>query len=220
MLLICSAFAYPCQEQCEDRITSLPGQPSYVNLSQYSALLTRALFYWLVESLETPSSKPLVLWLNGGPGCSSIVYGAFEEVGPFQVQPDGKTLTVRRRAWNTEANILFLESPVGVGFSHSKTWHESAEDAYEFLVKWFERFPQYKYRDFFIAGESYAGHYIPQLSQLIVRIDNGTGKPAICFKGSLLGNPVLDVYHDNMGQFEYWWSHGIISDLTYDKLRP
>ncbi|KAK4437851.1 Serine carboxypeptidase-like 26 [Sesamum alatum] len=88
-----------------DKITDLPGQPQ-VSFSQFSGYVTvdpkagRALFYWLTES-EDPSNKPLVLWLNGGPGCSSIGSGAMTELGPFRVNPDGKTLWHNKNAWNT-----------------------------------------------------------------------------------------------------------------------
>jgi carboxypeptidase C (cathepsin A) len=107
----------------------------------------------------------LVLWLNGGPGCSSVAYGAAEEIGPFRVGSDGKTLHSKLYAWNKLANLLFLESPAGVGFSYSNTTSDlyttgdqrTAEDSYIFLVNWFERFPQYKHREFYIVGESYAG---------------------------------------------------------------
>ena len=94
-------------QRYNDKIHSLPGQPTNVTFNQYSGYITvdkkqgRALFYWLFEASNGPaSSKPLVLWLNGGPGCSSIAYGAFEEVGPFRVGPDGKTLSLSPYAWN------------------------------------------------------------------------------------------------------------------------
>jgi serine carboxypeptidase-like clade 2 len=96
------------KEQERDRIIKLPGQPANVNFSQYSGYIPvdpqagRALFYWLIEAPANrgPSSRPLVLWLNGGPGCSSVAYGASEEVGPFRVRPDGKTLSLSPYAWN------------------------------------------------------------------------------------------------------------------------
>lgn len=101
------------EEQKRDRITQLPGQPSNVDFRQYSGYVTvneqrgRALFYWLVESPTTrdPKSRPLVLWLNGGPGCSSVAYGAAEEVGPFRVGSDGKTLHPKLYAWNKCKNL-------------------------------------------------------------------------------------------------------------------
>lgn len=96
------------QQQDRDKITILPGQPKNVGFSQFSGYVTvdkrlgRALFYWLIEAPASskPNSKPLVLWLNGGPGCSSVAYGASEEVGPFRVGPDGKTLSLSPYAWN------------------------------------------------------------------------------------------------------------------------
>lgn len=104
------------QEQLRDRIIELPGQPSNVAFRQYSGYVTvneergRALFYWLVESPSTrdPKSRPLVLWLNGGPGCSSVAYGAAEEIGPFRVGSDGKTLHPKLYAWN-KCKIFFLK---------------------------------------------------------------------------------------------------------------
>ncbi|KQK02237.1 hypothetical protein BRADI_2g00262v3 [Brachypodium distachyon] len=83
----------------------------------------RALFYWLIEASSTaaPDSAPLVLWLNGGPGCSSVGYGASEELGAFRISPDGTTLVPNPYSWNKMANMLFLDSPAGVGYSYSNT---------------------------------------------------------------------------------------------------
>lgn len=95
-------------DQENDRIKQLPGEPSNVGFNQYSGYVTvnqqagRALFYWLTEvpTDRGPDSKPLVLWLNGGPGCSSIGYGASEEIGPFRINSDGKTLYLNPYSWN------------------------------------------------------------------------------------------------------------------------
>ncbi|KAJ0046881.1 hypothetical protein Pint_06080 [Pistacia integerrima] len=116
-------------DQKKDKINGLPGQPGNVDFNQYSGYITvnqqagRALFYWLIESPASrgAQSRPLVLWLNGGPGCSSVAYGASEEIGPFHIMPDGKTLYLNRYAWNKLANLLFLDSPAGVGFSYTNT---------------------------------------------------------------------------------------------------
>lgn len=96
------------EDQERDRITELPGQPKNIGFAQYSGYVTvnkqagRALFYWLVQSPASrgAESRPLVLWLNGGPGCSSVAYGAAEEIGPFRIRPDGKTLFINPYAWN------------------------------------------------------------------------------------------------------------------------
>lgn len=235
LLSALAAGAAASPERERDRIGELPGQPPNAGFAQYSGYVTvnrqagRALFYWLVESPASrrPESRPLVLWLNGGPGCSSVAYGLAEEIGPFRIRPDGKTLYSNPYAWSKLANLLFLESPAGIGFSYTNTTSDlyttgdqrTAEDAYAFLVNWFERFPEYKHRDFYIAGESYAGHYVPQLSQLVYEKNKGIRNPIINFKGFLVGNAVTDDYHDLIGTFEYWWTHGLISDSTYHALR-
>ncbi|CAN6450360.1 unnamed protein product [Victoria cruziana] len=221
----------PEQQQEHDRIKSLPGQPP-VGFSQYSGYITvdkkhgRALFYWLTEATVDPTSKPLVLWLNGGPGCSSIAFGASAEVGPFGIKKNGSALYLNKYSWNREANVLFLESPAGVGFSYTNTSSDldesgdkrTASDSLIFLLGWLARFPRYKYRDFYIAGESYAGHYIPQLAKKVHDYNKVAKSSLINLKGFLVGNPVTDTYYDNIGTVNYWWSHALISDATYKSI--
>ncbi|KAI4335518.1 hypothetical protein L6164_014156 [Bauhinia variegata] len=235
-LLLSHTFATsssdPFVQQRLDRVLGLPGQSFDVSFAHYAGYVTvneeagRALFYWFFEAVEDHQDKPLVLWLNGGPGCSSIAYGEAEEIGPFHVKPDGKTLYVNPYSWNQVANILFLDSPVGVGYSYSNTSSDilnngdkrTAEDALTFLLKWFDRFPQYKGRDFFISGESYAGHYVPQLSQVIVKHNIATNEKAINLKGYMVGNALIDDYRDHLGLYKFMWSAGLISDQTFKQL--
>ncbi|MQM08529.1 hypothetical protein Taro_041384 [Colocasia esculenta] len=214
-----------------DRVSALPGQSSNPAMSQFSGYITvnqqngRELFYWFFEAQTVPSQRPLLLWLNGGPGCSSIGYGAAVELGPLRVKRNGTGLEFNRYAWNQEANLLFLESPVGVGFSYTNTSSDLsklddgfvAEDAYNFLVNWFKRFPQYQTHDFYISGESYAGHYVPQLSELVYD-RNRDGKnyyPHINFKGFIVGNPETEDYNDSKGLLEYAWSHTVVSNEVF-----
>ncbi|OIW18638.1 hypothetical protein TanjilG_13390 [Lupinus angustifolius] len=219
-------------QQIHDKVGKLPGQNFTINFDHYSGYVTvnekagKALFYWFIESDQSPQTKPLLLWFNGGPGCSSIAYGEAEEIGPFHIRPDGKTLYLNPYSWNQVANILFLDSPAGVGFSYSNTSSDiqnngdkkTAEDSLEFLLRWFERFPQYKGRDVFITGESYAGHYVPQLSQAIVKHNLKNKKNAINLKGYMVGNALTDDVHDHLGVAEFMWSSGLISDQTYKLL--
>ncbi|GFQ02239.1 serine carboxypeptidase-like 33 [Phtheirospermum japonicum] len=222
------------EEYERDRVIRLPGQPKRPNVSQFSGYITvneahgRALFYWFFESQSQPTNKPLLLWLNGGPGCSSIGYGAAVELGPFRVGKKGADLEFNRHSWNQEANMLFLESPIGVGFSYTNTSHDfnniddtfAAEDAYNFLVKWLKRFPQFKSHEIFISGESYAGHYVPQLAELVHdRNKNSNKYPYINLKGFIVGNPETNDYYDYKGMVEYAWSHSVISDEEYDKVK-
>nr|POE54693.1 serine carboxypeptidase-like 35 [Quercus suber] len=219
-------------EKEADRVKNLPGQPA-VTFRHYAGYVKlqpqhqKALFYWFFEAQEAPSHKPLVLWLNGGPGCSSIAYGAAQELGPFLVQLNGIKLNLNKFSWNKVANILFLEAPVGVGFSYtnkSKDLHMlgdrvTADDSHAFLIGWFKRFPNFKSNDFYLAGESYAGHYVPQLANLIYERNKGASKNLyINLNGFMIGNAVINDATDLSGMFEYSWSHAIISDKLYNDI--
>ncbi|KAJ4971575.1 hypothetical protein NE237_004674 [Protea cynaroides] len=208
-----------------DRIDQLPGQPE-VSFQQFSGYITvdekqeRALFYYFVEAETDPDLKPFVLWLNGGPGCSSVGVGAFSEHGPLK--PSGEGLVKNEYSWNKEANMLYLETPAGVGFSYSidTSYYEGVDDEMTardnliFLQRWFVKFPEYKSRDLFVTGESYAGHYVPQLAQLMVQFNKK--EKLFNLKGIALGNPLLEFVTDFNSRAEFFWSHGLISDSTYE----
>ncbi|CAI9087528.1 OLC1v1021612C4 [Oldenlandia corymbosa var. corymbosa] len=222
---------YSNLEQMEDLINDLPGQPR-VNFQHFAGYVTvneehgRSLFYWFYEASNLPHEKPLVLWLNGGPGCSSVGYGATQEIGPFLVDKGGKSLKYNPYAWNSEANMLFLESPIGVGYSYTNTSTDyeklgddfTAKDAHAFLLKWFLKFPLYRNRTFFIAGESYAGKYVPELAELI-HDKNEDPSLSINLKGILLGNPETSDAEDWKGLVDYAWSHAVVSDETHKTIK-
>ncbi|MQM02835.1 hypothetical protein Taro_035605 [Colocasia esculenta] len=239
VLRLCLSTAEGSQHAHPDMVSHLPGQPQ-VSFRQFSGYVTvderkeRALFYYFAEAEVDPLSKPLVLWLNGGklnnlkavlangwhwPGCSSVGVGAFSENGPFR--PSGQMLVRNEYSWNKEANMLYLESPAGVGFSYSvdESYYGAVDDKMTardnlvFLQRWFLKFPQYKGRDLFIAGESYAGHYVPQLAELMVQFNRR--ERIFNLKGIALGNPVLEFATDFNSRAEFLWSHGLISDATY-----
>lgn len=211
-----------------DLVTDLPTQ-AFADFRHYAGYVTveekngRALFYWFYEASSQPEKKPLVLWLNGGPGCSSVGYGATQEIGPFIVDKDGTGIKSNPYSWNREANMLFLESPVGVGFSYSNTSSDysqlgddfTANDSYNFLQKWFLKFPSYQNRSFYIAGESYAGKYVPELAELIYDMKKKNPSVYIDLKGFLLGNPETSNAEDWQGLVDYAWSHAIVSEETH-----
>ncbi|EIE23392.1 peptidase S10, serine carboxypeptidase [Coccomyxa subellipsoidea C-169] len=185
----------------------------------------RALFYAFAESYKNAKSKPLVLWLNGGPGCSSLASGFMSELGPFYPAANGK-LEKNPYSWTQAANIIFLESPAFVGWSYSNTTTDAtvgdkrtANDALNFLLGFFDRFPAYDGRPFWIAGESYGGHYVPNLALAVAEHNAGNdNSPIINFKGFLVGNAWTDAEEDNKGAVEFWHSHALISDTTRDGL--
>ncbi|CAG7892565.1 unnamed protein product [Brassica rapa] len=216
----------------EDLVARLPGQPK-VLFRQYAGYVDvdfetgRSLFYYFVEADTHPETKPLTLWLNGGPGCSSVGGGAFTELGPFYPTGDGRGLRINSMSWNKASNLLFVESPAGVGWSYSNTSSDyntgdettgEIQDPifslyYNFLkTLWFSKFPELKARHFFLTGESYAGHYIPQLADAIHSYNRQSSGFKINVKGIAIGNPLLKLDTDTSAAYEFLWSHGLISD--------
>lgn len=149
----------------------------------------------LFKSQSGHDSDPVILWLNGGPGCSSMI-GMVSENGPFIFPPQSNKMVINNYAWNLNAHVIYLESPAGVGFSKGK--RESlvasdssvAQDNYNAMVKFFEKFPELKDNDFYIAGESYAGIYIPRLAQEIIlnNQQESAQDRKMNLKGVLIGN--------------------------------
>lgn len=129
------------------------------------------LFFWMFESRNDPKNDPIVLWLNGGPGCSSLT-GLFFELGPARI--DKKLRVVNNPySWNNNATVIFLDQPVNTGYSYTEGDTVSdtvaaSKDTYAFLQLFFQQFPEYSHLPFHIAGESYAGHYIPVFASQIL----------------------------------------------------
>ncbi|XVF39127.1 hypothetical protein PTKIN_Ptkin01aG0010600 [Pterospermum kingtungense] len=208
----------------EDLVVKLPGQPE-VGFKQYAGYVDvdekagRSLFYYFVEADKDPDNKPLTLWLNGGPGCSSVGGGAFTELGPFYPRGDGRSLRRNSMSWNRASNLLFVESPAGVGWSYSNTSSDyilgdaaTAKDMQIFMMKWYEKFPEFKSRELFLTGESYAGHYIPQLADVLLDYNANSTGFKFNIKGIAIGNPLLRLDRDIPATYEFFWSHGMISD--------
>ncbi|KJE88543.1 cathepsin A [Capsaspora owczarzaki ATCC 30864] len=183
-----------------DKVTTLPNYQGKQFPAMYSGYLqaapTRFLHYQLVFSTEVdPNIAPLVLWLNGGPGCSSLD-GFFYEMGPFKFVSSYNatalpTLVDNPWAWTRAANMLFLEAPAGVGFSYGTTKadyntndNQTASDSHNALINFFALYPELALHEFYIAGESYAGVYVPSLVYSIFTAPNNN----INLKGMLVGN--------------------------------
>ncbi|AGO12377.1 AaceriAER022Wp [[Ashbya] aceris (nom. inval.)] len=152
-------------------------------------------FYWFFESRNDPANDPVLLWLNGGPGCSSFT-GLFFELGPASIGKDLKPVR-NPHSWNNNASVIFLEQPVGVGFSYGDNVDSTAvagADVYEFLRLFFQKFPHLAKNDFHIAGESYAGHYIPQIAHEIItrKEEEPEELPNFNLTSVLIGNGFTD----------------------------
>ncbi|CAE7237060.1 SCPL22 [Symbiodinium pilosum] len=204
------AVAYGPQA-LQDEITKLPGAPAvqFRMFSGYIDVNQGQTFYWFVESQTDPANAPLFLWTNGGPGCSGLA-GFMTEQGPFRVRADGETLVLNNYAWNKVVNMVFIEQPVGVGFSTANPDavygdQQAAEDNYKFILGFLDRFPEYKKNDFYISSESYGGHYTPTLGKLLADRD---GVPT--FRGIFLGNPLTYMMYRDYGEYGTAWGHQLL----------
>lgn len=153
--------------------------------------LQKHFFYWFFESRNDPANDPVILWLNGGPGCSSAT-GLFFELGPSSINATLQP-TFNPYSWNSNASVIFLDQPVGVGYSYTEgeeisSTAAAAKDVFIFLELFFQKFPKFTKNKFHIAGESYAGHYIPAFaSEIINNADRSFELTSV-----LIGNGITD----------------------------
>ncbi|TNY19149.1 Alpha/Beta hydrolase protein [Rhodotorula diobovata] len=159
-------------------------------------------YFWQFDSRNDPANDPIVLWLNGGPGCSSFT-GLLQELGPCHARPDGQDPVYNPYSWNNNASLIFLDQPVGVGYSYADkhdegvwTTEAAARDIYAFLQIFFDEYAdKFGEVDFHIAGESYAGRYIPLFADYIRKQNEHAderGLRKINLVSTLIGNGFTD----------------------------
>ncbi|KAE9978791.1 hypothetical protein EG328_001247 [Venturia inaequalis] len=137
------------------------------------------MWFWNFEARQNPETAPLVAWFNGGPGCSSMI-GLMQEHGPCSfnkgAEPENNTYS-----WNNYANMIYIDQPIGTGFSYGTNNVGSSAAAspyvWKLLQNFYAAFPQYKSREFAVFSESYGGHYVPEFTRYIMQqnkaIDDG-----------------------------------------------
>ncbi|KAF7142059.1 hypothetical protein RHSIM_Rhsim06G0063200 [Rhododendron simsii] len=248
------------------------------------------LFYYFAKSDLNPREDPLVLWLTGGPGCSSFTGFAYEVeqdddedeklkvvlrsvtallaihtglmaehiktqfsanekpehkrkkclfidqfvvkfVGPLNfkaVQDSGSlpTVVTNPNSWTKGASMIFVDLPVGTGFSYPRTSAaahstdlQTCAQAYEFMRKWLIDHPEFISNLFYLAGDSYSGITVPTVAHLISDGNEVGNKPFINLKGYVLGNPVTFLLGDGNYAIPFAHGMGLISDELYESLQ-
>jgi len=237
-----------------DRVSFLPGisNESIANKDMFAGFVSvkdpeapkfkrEDIFYWFVESeSETRATDPLVLWTNGGPGCSGLL-GMLTENGPFRTLPGGAGLRPFEYSWTKHASIVFVEQPVFTGFSISSDEKDArTDDALNarkltlMIDRFLDKFPLYRDRDLYLAGESYGGHYLPFTTKAILAHNAALletarppgqpgaaqmGRPLgfIQLRGFLVGNPYTNVAEGNKGLMDAIWGHGLLPTPEYQE---
>lgn len=175
------------------------------------------LFYYMVPSQSNPSTDPVILWLQGGPGCSSM-FGNWVEQGPYVIQKDG-SFQANPYTWNKNATMIYIDSPVGTGFSYVKGDNYPsdettiANDLYTALINiLFTQQPAYGANPFYIFGESYGGKYVPYLASTVLanNVNPKSGKK-INLKAIGIGNGWVDPYVQTGSYGPFLFRHQLIS---------
>ncbi|KAK4275729.1 hypothetical protein QN277_018763 [Acacia crassicarpa] len=213
-------------------IKNLPGFPGdlpfklesgYIGVGEEEEV---QLFYLFVESQRNPSNDPILLWFVGGPGCSALS-AFFLENGPviFDCNSRGilPKLVLNPYAWTQVLNVIYIDLPVGTGFSYSQTqqgYHSGdilwIENSYDFLQKWFIDYPEFGSNLLYIGGGSYSALPTVPLVKKVYEGYKAGSKPFINFKGFVLASPLTDQFLDLNSKVEYAHRLSLISDELYE----
>ncbi|KAF7288078.1 hypothetical protein GWI33_000131 [Rhynchophorus ferrugineus] len=192
----------------------------FKNFTSYSGYLTvdkdynSNMFFWYFPSTTDSDNDPVVLWLQGGPGASSMI-GLFTENGPFSVKFK-KGLRERQYTWVHNHNMLYIDNPVGTGYSftsggYAQTENKVGEDLYSALIQFFTLFPKLQKNPFFVSGESYGGKYVPAVSYIIHSRNHAKNPPQlkINLQGLSIGNGLTDPINQ-LKYSDYLYQIGLI----------
>ncbi|KAH0586887.1 hypothetical protein H2248_005726 [Termitomyces sp. 'cryptogamus'] len=171
------------------------------------------LFFYFFESRRDPAKDDVMMWINGGPGCSSSM-GLLMELGPCSIDMKNSSANGtlwNPHSWNEEANIFFLDQPVGVGFSYAdfgetvETTEDAAKNVHAFITIFFETFEQFSGRPLHLSGESYGGRYLPVFASEIYdqnKIAIQEGRKPLNLQSVLIGNGITDISTLYPGRYE------------------
>eukprot|EP00055_Hartaetosiga_balthica_P010143 m.42338 g.42338 ORF g.42338 m.42338 type:complete len:462 (+) comp7054_c1_seq1:2002-3387(+) len=188
--------AGPAAARDASKVTGIGNFTSYAGFYTVNATTDNNLFVWYFPSQDGNQSAPLLIWLQGGPGGAST-FGLFSEIGPFSVD-ENNVLHERDTTWNSNYSLLFIDNPVGAGYSYTGTGKgfatnskvDVARDLFACLQGVYSTFPNLKSVDLYITGESYAGHYIPAFGAYIH--DQNANGASVPLKGVSIGDGWTD----------------------------
>ncbi|KAL8166587.1 hypothetical protein V2J09_008086 [Rumex salicifolius] len=180
------------------------------------------MFYFFFESRNS-KDDPVVIWLTGGPGCSSEL-ALFYENGPFTIAKN-LSLSWNDYGWDQASNLIYVDQPTGTGFSYTSDKRDIrhnedavSNDLYDFLQAFFEAHPQFVNNDFYITGESYAGHYIPAFASRVHRGNKVNEGIHINLKGFAIGNGLTDPAVQYKAYPDYALQMGLIKESEYNRI--
>ncbi|CAG8534740.1 2205_t:CDS:10, partial [Dentiscutata heterogama] len=198
----------------------LPGLPDHAELKMHAGHITidektnSNIFFWLMHNRHIADKPKLIIWLNGGPGCMD---GVFLESGPWRIN-NNQGLSLIDGAWNEYANVLYVDQPIGTGFSfaNSNSYLNNVTQVpgqfLLFLDKFFEIFPEYAKDEMYLAGESFAGTFIPYIASAVLK-RNSERKSSINLRYNLKGIAIGNGWIDPIAQYNAYYTFAIEHNL-------
>ncbi|CDP07044.1 unnamed protein product [Coffea canephora] len=181
------------------------------------------MFYFFFESRKD-KTDPVVIWLTGGPGCGCEL-ALFYENGPFKIA-NNLSLVWNNFGWDKVSNLIYVDQPTGTGFSYSSSEEDVrhdefgvSNDLYNFLQAFFKQHPEYAKNNFYITGESYAGHYIPALASRVLQGNKNKEGTYINLKGLAIGNGLTNPGIQYKAYPDYALDMKVISQSDYNTLQ-
>ncbi|KAF1849123.1 serine carboxypeptidase-like protein [Cucurbitaria berberidis CBS 394.84] len=210
--------------------TGIPEVPFDIGES-YAGLLpisdnpdeTRKLFFWFFPSTLSSSPEEVVIWLNGGPGCSSLS-GFLTENGPFTWESGTLAPVQNPYSWNNLTNVLWVEQPVGVGYSQgTPNITDEVELATEFrgfYKSFVDLFELYNWKTY-VTGESYAGYYVPYIADGFIQANDTKyfNLAGISINDPIIGDETIQQQVIILPYVEYWQNLLFLNDSFMDTIR-
>jgi carboxypeptidase C (cathepsin A) len=172
---------------------------------------------------ESSADIPLIIWLQGGPGASSQ-FGAFTELGPIRVE--NGTAKLFHSSWNIIGHLLFIDSPLNVGFSWKGTSrtgedqvssaHQAGDHLLNFLDNFYKTWPALKEAPLYITGESFGGHYVPAFARRVIINETWRESTGVKLAGISIGDGWTDPLNQVNFYDSYLWSVGIVDTKFRD----
>ncbi|KAK8756854.1 hypothetical protein V5799_000446 [Amblyomma americanum] len=171
--------------------------PTYAGYITVNPQFNSNLFFWFVPSMSDPENAPVVMWLQGGPGTTSMM-GFFNENGPYYLSVDGDNAMFRELTWAQRYSMLYVDQPVGTGYSftedeagYARNQTDVGRDMLEFLQQFFTMYSELAQNEFYLTGESYAGKYVPTVGGALHE-NADKMRVKINFQGIAYGNGFTD----------------------------